>query len=146
MQCADTSRKAKRSYYENFDLEGIANKNKLWASVKPLFSSKVKSTECMILEENGKIIGCDKGKAKIFKEFCVNMVPNLGTNTNQDFLINAEYLDDPNDKAETKYNDHPSILKIEKFILNLCVCSLYALLGGQGADFTFITCSKGKYY
>ena len=40
------------------------------------------------------------------------------TITNQDFLINAEYLNDPNDEAITKYNNHTKVLTIKKFILN----------------------------
>ena len=40
------------------------------------------------------------------------------TNQDQDFLINAEYLNDPNDEAITKYNNHTKVLTIKKFILN----------------------------
>ena len=82
------SRKAKRSYYDNFDLKDITNKKKLWATVNPLFSSKIKSTEYINIEEIGKIISCNE-KAKNSNEFFVNIVPNLGINTNHDFLINA---------------------------------------------------------
>ena len=74
------SRKAKRSYYEKF-----------WATVMPLFSNKIKSTEYISLMKNGKIISNDREKARIFEEFLVNIVPNFGVNTNHDFLINVEY-------------------------------------------------------
>ena len=40
--------------------------------------------------------------ARVFNKFFVNIVPNFGVNTNHDFLVNAEYLDDPIDKAINK--------------------------------------------
>ena len=64
------------------------------------------STEYATLEENGKIISDDKEVARIIHKCFLN---------NHDFLINAEYLDDPIDKVIIKYNRHPSILIFEKF-------------------------------
>ena len=49
-------RKTKRSYCKNLDLKDIMDSKKFWATIKPLFSNKVKSTEHTTLEENGKII------------------------------------------------------------------------------------------
>ena len=54
------TRKAKRSYYENMDLKDITDSKKFRATVKPLFSNEIKSTECITLDENGKIISNDK--------------------------------------------------------------------------------------
>ena len=54
--CVSLTRKAKRSYYENLDLKDITDSKKFWATVKPLFSNKIKSTEYATVEENGKII------------------------------------------------------------------------------------------
>ena len=65
--CVSITGKAKRSYYKNLDLNDIIDSKTFWATVKPLFSNKIKST----LEENGKIISNDN-------EFVVNIVPNLG--------------------------------------------------------------------
>ena len=67
--CVSITRKAKRSYYENLDLKDITDSKKFWAKVKPLFSNKIKSTEYITLEENGKIISNDKELARIFNEF-----------------------------------------------------------------------------
>ena len=52
--CVSITRKAKRSYYENLDLRDITDSITFWATVKTLFSSKIKSTEYITLEENGK--------------------------------------------------------------------------------------------
>ena len=62
----------------------------------------------------------------------MNIVPNSKINTNNDFLINAEYFYDPIEKTITKYNNHPSIITIKKFILN------------SDSIFSFQHCSKGK--
>ena len=34
-----------RSYYENLDLKDITDSKKFWATAKPIFSDKIKSTE-----------------------------------------------------------------------------------------------------
>ena len=52
--CVRIIRKAK-SYYENLDPKDITDSKKFWATVKPFFSNKIKSTEYITLEENGKI-------------------------------------------------------------------------------------------
>ena len=48
------TRKAKRNYYENLDLRDITDNITFWATVKTLFSSKIKLTGYITLEENGK--------------------------------------------------------------------------------------------
>ena len=116
--CVSITRKAKRSYYENLHLKEITDSKKFWATVKPLFSNKIKSTEYITLEENGKIISNDKELARIFNEFFVNMVPNLGINTNHSFLINTDNENDPIEKAIAKYKNHPCIISIKKFMEN----------------------------
>ena len=116
--CVSITRKAKRSYYENLDLKDITDSKKFWATVKPLFSNKIKSTEYITLEENGKIISNDKELAKIFNEFFVNIFPNLGIKTNHSFLINTESENDPIEKAIAKYKNHPIIISIKSFMEN----------------------------
>ena len=43
--CISYMKKGSRNYYENFNLKDINDDKKLWAAVKPLFSSKAKSAE-----------------------------------------------------------------------------------------------------
>ena len=100
--CVSITRKAKRSYYENLDVKEITDSKKFWATVKPLFSNKIKSTEYITLEEN------DKELARIFNEFFVDIVPNLGINTNHSFLINTDNENDPIEKAIAKYKTIPA--------------------------------------
>ena len=72
------------------DLKKIIDNKKFWATVNSLFN-EIDSSECIYIEENGKVISNDKEIARIFDKFFVKIVPNLGINTNHDFLINAEY-------------------------------------------------------
>lgn len=48
--CVSITKKAKRNYYENVDLKDISDSNKIWATVKPLFTNKIKSTEHIPIE------------------------------------------------------------------------------------------------
>ena len=52
--CISITRNAKRNYYKSLDLKDITDSKKFWATIKPLFSNKIKSTEYITLEENGK--------------------------------------------------------------------------------------------
>ena len=100
------------------DLKGITDSKKFWPTVKPLFSNKIKSAEYITLKENGKNISNDKKLARIFNELFVNVVPNLGMNTNHSFLINTDNESDSTEKAISKYKNHPSIISIKKFVEN----------------------------
>ena len=40
--CVSLVKKAKQNYYENLDLKDINDNKKFWATVKPLFSNKIK--------------------------------------------------------------------------------------------------------
>ena len=124
-------KKFKRSNYENVDLKKITDNKKFWSTVKTLFNI-TDSTECINIGKNGKIIGNDKEIARIFHEFFVKIVSNLGINANHDFLINVECLHDLIDKTISKYNNHPSILTMKKFTRN------------SDSSLTFQHVSKGK--
>ena len=99
-------------------LKDITDSKRLWATVKPLFSNKIKSTESITREQNGKIISNDKELVRIFSEVFVKILPNLGVNTNHRFLINTDNENDPIEKVIAKYKNHPSIISIKKFIEN----------------------------
>ena len=78
--CVSISRRAKRSYYGNLDLKDITDNKNIGATVKPLFSNKIKSAEYITFEENGKFVNNDKEVGSIFNGFFLNIVPNLGIN------------------------------------------------------------------
>ena len=65
-----------------------------------------------------KITSSDKELARIFNEFFVNIIPNIGINTNHSFLINMNNENDSIKKASAKYKNHRSIISIKKFMEN----------------------------
>ena len=79
--CISLTRKAKKTYYERFDLNSICDNKKIWTTVKPLFSNEIKLAKNIVLGENGKLIKDEEEVANIFNDFFVNIVPNLGIRT-----------------------------------------------------------------
>ena len=77
-----------------------------------------KSAEYITLETNDNNTSNDKERARIFKKFFLKIVPNVRVHTNHDSVINAEYLDNPIDKAIIKCYNHQSILTIKNFAYN----------------------------
>ena len=64
--CVSLVKKAKQNYYENLDLKDINDNKKFWATVKPLFSNKIKSAENIFLDESGEIIRNEVKVANVF--------------------------------------------------------------------------------
>ena len=67
--CVTLTKKAKRNYYESLNLNNIFNNKKFWATVKLLFSNKIKSAENKVLSENKKLINDEEEVANIFNDF-----------------------------------------------------------------------------
>ena len=70
--CVSLTRKAKRTYYESLDLSSIWDNKKI--TIKPLFSSKTKSAENIVLSENGILIKDEEEVANIFNNFFVDVL------------------------------------------------------------------------
>ena len=83
---AETSRKEYKNqrnfcvnlYFANLDVNSVLDNRKFWQNVKPLFSKKVKAKTTIKLIENDETIDNEIKIAKIFNEYFVNTVKNLG--------------------------------------------------------------------
>ena len=71
-------KKAKRDHSANLDANSVLDNRKFWQNVKPLFSNKVKAKATIKLIENDETIDNEIKIAKIFNEYFVNTVKNLG--------------------------------------------------------------------
>ena len=111
-------KKAKRNYYENLDLKDINDNKKFWATVKPLFSNKVKSGENIFLDVSGEIIRNEVKVVNVFNKYFVNMLSSIGITNNHNFLSNADTSDGPLEKIIDKYKNHSSITSINKHTTN----------------------------
>ena len=118
--------------YESLDLNNVCDNKTFWATVKPLFSNKIKSAENIVLSENGKLIKGEEEVVNIFNDFFVNIVPNLDIRTQHEFFNKTHNSKDPIANAISKYENHPSIIlikrhttvteeKIEKLVTNLYI-------------------------
>ena len=118
--CVSLVKKSKRNYYENLDLNDINDNKKFWATVKPLFSNKIKSADNIFLDESGEVIRNEVKVANFFNKYFVNMVPSMGITNNNNFLSTTDTSDtnDPLEKIIDKYKNHPSITCINKHMTN----------------------------
>ena len=123
--CVSVVKKAKRKYYENLDLKDINDNKKFWATVKPLFSNKIKLAENIFLDEPVEIIINEVKVANVFNKYFVNMVPSMGITNNHSFLSNTNTSDDPLDKIIDKYKNHPSITCINKHMAKFELSSIF---------------------
>ena len=107
-------KKAKGNYNKNLDLKDINDNTKFWATVKPLVSNKITSSENIYLDESGEIIRNEKEVANVFNKYFVNIVPNIMGTTNNHNLSDLDTTSDPIEKIINKYQNHPSINSINK--------------------------------
>ena len=116
--CVSLVKNARRNYHENLDLKDINDNKKFWATVKPLFSNKIKSAENIFLDESGEIIRNEVKVANVFNKYFVNMVPSMGITNNHIFLSNTNPSDGPLENIIDKYKNLPSMTCINKHMTN----------------------------
>ena len=109
--CVNLLKKAKKDHYANLDLNCMTDNKKFWQTVKPLFSNKVKAKTVIKLVENDETVDDEAKLAKIFNEYFVNIVKNLGILTYDDISPTENHLSEV-DIAIRKYKNHPSIIAI----------------------------------
>ena len=119
-------KKAKKCYFAKLKPSEFSDNKKFWKTVNPLFTEKGISSDKITLIENKSIISDDKGVAEIFNDFFSNAVKNLNIDYYEHFSFDKYFLckeienDDPILKAIEKYENHPSILKINENFKKEC--------------------------
>ena len=116
--CTSLLRKSKRSYFMKLNPSDISDNKKFWQNVKPFFSEKsAQSSRKIKLLENGVIHDDDATVAQDFGKYFSSIVDNLDI---QPYLgtENAGLTStcDPILNAISKYDNHPSILKIRQHV------------------------------
>ena len=116
--CSD---KQKKSYFEKLNPSVISDNKKFWKTVKSFFSDKMVSSDSITLVEDNNIITNSSKIAEIFGSFFSNAVKNLNIDMHRDIFNDKcsptnDLADstDPISKAIEKYENHPSILKINE--------------------------------
>ena len=117
--CTSLLRKEKKSYFENLDTSCITDNKMFWKIIKPKFSKKCTIKEKITHVKNDEIISdCQRG-AELFNRFFANIIKELNLVTDNEFLVNADHIGDPVQKAIEKYKNHLSVKAIsEKYDKN----------------------------
>ena len=126
-ECLKLTKKAKKDYFHNLNINDINDSKKFWKTVKPFFTSKgIKGSGKIILVEKEEIIS-DNGKiTEIMNNYFVGITrelgvsPPIGKNKAESNLI----FIDPIDQIINNYSEHPSIHEIKKRIVHSNVFSL----------------------
>ena len=117
--CVKLTSKVKREYFANLSLNSVIDNKKFWKTVKPFFTSKRNSTQKIILVENDEIITKNTNNAEIMNNYFVNIAQGLHMPELMNELSensNVEFID-PIDLIIHKYRNHPSILKLNEYII-----------------------------
>ena len=116
--CVKLTKKVKREYFENLDINSVKDNKTFWKTVKPFFTDKNnKSGKKIILVDNNEIITDDKKNAEVMNEYFVNITQNLDI---PEFTIEMPSVEieciDPIDEIIFNYSKHPSIVKITEIV------------------------------
>ena len=117
--CVNLLKKAKKDDFANHDVTSLLDNRKFWQNVKPLFSDKVKAETTIKLTENDGMIDNEIKIAKMFNEYFVNIVKNLGIVSEQESGTFTENSLCEVEMALKKYKNHRSINAITKRMKDL---------------------------
>ena len=110
--CVSLLKKDKKDHFANLDAKSVTDNKKLWQTVKPLFSNKVKAKTVIKLVENDVMIEDGSEIANIFNEYFVNIVKKVGILTEEQTTYPATNQLSEVEMAIIKYKNHPSIKAI----------------------------------
>ena len=110
--CVKLSRKTKRDYFSNLNINKVTDNKHFWDCIKPLFSDKQKIRQKIVLIEEESILSNEKDVAEKMNQYFVNAVTKLDI---QDPFFNSTIEELTGvEKALKKFKEHPSILKIKE--------------------------------
>ena len=87
--------------------------------MKPLFTNKSNNTKQIAIIKDNEIISEDQEVAETLNTFFATVVKTLHIAENEHLSIQNEANDNSVDAAMNKYKSHPSILNIEKILVNV---------------------------
>ena len=116
--CLNLLRKRKKDFYNNLDVKKITDNKRFWKTVKPSFSDKYIKAEKITLIEKDNIVSDDKEISKIFCDFFGDIVKNLNIELPNELLQLTDDFSNPLEKSIKKYENHPSIIRINQTIKN----------------------------
>ena len=113
--CVTLLRKAKKQYSSNLEPNLITDNEKIWKSVKTLFSDKITVKEIINLIETGEILSSDTDIVDTFNDYFINVVQNLNIPRGNS-MMNRDLCINPVLAVVEKYKHLQSIISINKKI------------------------------
>ena len=107
------AKKCKAEYFSKLDIHKILDNKKFYQYLKPLLSN-CKQEQDITIVENGEIFSEDKDIAETFSSFFKDAVKSLNISDNSQYLTSTEGLLDPVEIAIKKFENHPSIINIQR--------------------------------
>ena len=117
--CVSLIRSEKKNFFSNIDTSDITDNKTFRKTVKPFFTTTIKTkskitlTEKNIVSQEGqeklvseKIIIEDQAAAEVFNKFLINIVPNLKISTDHGYDNDFIATDDQVTNAVNKFKNH----------------------------------------
>ena len=114
--CSRLYKKERKKYFKNLNLKDITDNKKFWKTIKPLLSNKGSQRNKITIVKEGKVISEDKNVSESLNDFFKNAVDSLDISENRYLLEPTNESNDSVEFAISKFNTHPSILKIKEKI------------------------------
>ena len=108
--CVTLIRKGKKENYGSLDVKDITDNQKIWKTIKPLFSDKSKSRRTITLVEDVRTEYDHKKIADIFNNYFANVATSLEIPEFDIIDQLSENISQPTLKTIVKYRKYPSIL------------------------------------
>ena len=117
-ECVKLTKKVKKEYFENLNINSVNDNKTFWKTIKPFFTDKNnKNMKKIILVDDNEIITDDKRNAEVMNDYFVNITQNLNIPEFAAEKIPVEIqCIDPIDEIILNYREHPSIKKISAII------------------------------
>ena len=113
--CINLLERERKKYYNELDTTIFASNKKFWDRVKPLFSDKTVLKHSLCLKEGGQMVSDKKKVAEILNNYFMESVENLEVERYMPtIVIEDDENDNDVDKMIKKFQNHPSILKINE--------------------------------
>ena len=122
-ECVKLTKKVKREYFANLNMNCIKDNRTFWKTIKVNFTNKNdNNTKKIILVENDDIISDNSKVAEIMNNYFVNItedlnIPAIKKNIDNDSNAGTICMN-PMEKIILNYSEHPSILTIKKIVLS----------------------------
>ena len=114
--CSNLTKKVKRDYYNNLDLNIFKDNKTFWKSIKPLFSDKQRDLQQeIILIEKELVVTDEQEVAEKMNHYFIDVIENLDIEPFIEQTANDDNTLNSIKDIVKKYNQHPSILKIKQY-------------------------------